>query len=729
MSGRIRRWVAPVVLVLATVAFHGRELLGGRPYWRDVHLAFVPVKRYLGDIIASGQLPEWWPFDGLGMPLLAQPTFSVLHPVSLLYGLFSFWEAFTFELLLSTALAALGTFLVARSLKLPRPAALVAGGLYAFNGYVACLTEFSSAKLGASTLPWYVWALLVAARRGGAYQVLPSVAMALLLFAGEPQIALLAAGCGLVLVVFHRRLQGRALVLGAVSPAIGALLAAPQLLPSLAVAHATERVVTDLDAGKWPLSALHLAGLVFPIDLGPYEFTASTSFGLAALVLACASVVAVRRLRWVAAAWGVVAVSMLLAAGQGFGLHELARAAVPMWKHFRYPVKSILPALFCLSLLAGAGLAQLGGARRRAAMLAGLGGGAAAVSLFVAIGSSFPSAWASSLVLGTTVLVLLPARGARRWGAPILLVAALVVVASPLMPMTDASFYEPSPVARLLEKSGVSLTGTYFERLETRPRTPKQVAFINAAGAGGAGTSYGAIHGLPSPSIYLPGGSVRVRRFYEQHADGLQLAPVLGVGVLVMAEPVPPHLSSQVIGRDPEWGYSVVRLRRSLPRAYAVHRGRVAPDPASALSLFTAEGFKPGREVILEASNSTPAWSTRPDERAIPADIVGRTNTTVTLEVELPWDGFVVLNEAWFPGWTALVDGTPADVMPANGMVRAVEVPAGAHRVEFVYRTPGLSEGLTVSGATFVGLVLLAFFLGRRGRTEAAPRAIGAAAA
>ena len=57
--------------------------------------SFVPAKHYLAELLRSGQLPAWWPWDGGGAPLLARPLFSLFHPTTLFYLFLPFWSAFT----------------------------------------------------------------------------------------------------------------------------------------------------------------------------------------------------------------------------------------------------------------------------------------------------------------------------------------------------------------------------------------------------------------------------------------------------------------------------------------------------------------------------------------------------------------------------------------------------------------------------------------------------------
>jgi hypothetical protein len=75
---------------------------------------------------------------------------------------------------------------------------------------------------------------------------------------------------------------------------------------------------------------------------------------------------------------------------------------------------------------------------------------------------------------------------------------------------------------------------------------------------------------------------------------------------------------------------------------------------------------------------------------------------------------FLVANELFFPGWSAIVDGKSASVYPTNAVMRGVVVPAGTTTVEFVY-TPVVRRkiALLVYGVALLLLIAGAFFFGR----------------
>jgi len=59
--------------------------------------------------------------------------------------------------------------------------------------------------------------------------------------------------------------------------------------------------------------------------------------------------------------------------------------------------------------------------------------------------------------------------------------------------------------------------------------------------------------------------------------------------------------------------------------------------------------------------------------------------------------GYLRVIESWDPGWSATMDGAPVPIIPALNALLAVPITPGRHVVQFVYRTPGVGIGLTIS--------------------------------
>jgi len=69
--------------------------------------------------------------------------------------------------------------------------------------------------------------------------------------------------------------------------------------------------------------------------------------------------------------------------------------------------------------------------------------------------------------------------------------------------------------------------------------------------------------------------------------------------------------------------------------------------------------------------------------------------------------GWLILGEAYDPGWTAIVDGVAQTTVPAQGLFQAVKLPVGNHVVTFRYFPVGLNGGLKISSVTAFLLLLV----------------------
>ena len=89
-------------------------------------------------------------------------------------------------------------------------------------------------------------------------------------------------------------------------------------------------------------------------------------------------------------------------------------------------------------------------------------------------------------------------------------------------------------------------------------------------------------------------------------------------------------------------------------------------------------------------------------------------NGVISGSIDMDSDGLLFLSVAYSDGWSATVDGQPADVLRADVAFMAVPVSEGSHTFELRYSTPHAFEGLVVSGVS--AAVLAALLVRRRVR-------------
>ena len=80
----------------------------------------------------------------------------------------------------------------------------------------------------------------------------------------------------------------------------------------------------------------------------------------------------------------------------------------------------------------------------------------------------------------------------------------------------------------------------------------------------------------------------------------------------------------------------------------------------------------------------------------------------LSYEVESARGGVVVFSEIYYPGWTATIDGKPAELGRVNYVLRALKVPAGKHKVEMEFRPSTVTTTDTI-GYVALALTLLLF--------------------
>jgi hypothetical protein len=146
----------------------------------------------------------------------------------------------------------------------------------------------------------------------------------------------------------------------------------------------------------------------------------------------------------------------------------------------------------------------------------------------------------------------------------------------------------------------------------------------------------------------------------------------------------------------------------SAPRAFLTHTGVVVSDE-EALNRLQASDYS--GELYLADGQGLDSDAGQGSDETV--EISTYEPERVVLNVKASFDGYVVLTDAWDPGWFASVDGQSAPVHRADLVFRAVRVGPGTHRVEFLYRPLSLYAGMILSGVSLalLGVIVCAFWL------------------
>jgi hypothetical protein len=140
----------------------------------------------------------------------------------------------------------------------------------------------------------------------------------------------------------------------------------------------------------------------------------------------------------------------------------------------------------------------------------------------------------------------------------------------------------------------------------------------------------------------------------------------------------------------------------ALARVLFIGRAVLVDDQAAAWEAIRADTFDPKTTVILEGGQPL---ATEPNSSL---SILEYAINRVEIGVETDQPGYLVLSDAYYPGWQATVNNEPAPIRRANYAFRAVYVPPGRHIVRFVFQPLIWKIGLITSGVTLLCLLVWA---------------------
>ncbi len=121
-------------------------------------------------------------------------------------------------------------------------------------------------------------------------------------------------------------------------------------------------------------------------------------------------------------------------------------------------------------------------------------------------------------------------------------------------------------------------------------------------------------------------------------------------------------------------------------RAFMVFDWRPVADLPEAIEAMRSPTFNPTMTAVVVSDGDVPL---SPGDGSGTVEITQYTPEYNSLNVESVGAGLLVLTDAGYPGWQAMVDGQPVEVQSVNGLFRGVFLTSGEHEVQFTYRPRG----------------------------------------
>jgi hypothetical protein len=718
--------LAAVALLPALLWLSPALLQRRGPTLRDQGDFFYPLKLHTADRLAAGEIPLWNPLSGLGEPWLANGQSGVFYPPTWLFLLPFPGLAAGLFLLLHFALGAWGAWRFAKHEAVSDAGALCAAAAFTACGFSASLSSYWNHFGAWAYLPAIAWLA-----RSDLARPLSRAGLALLLglqaMSGSPELSAATLILAALLAWEVRRepsgwaepSRGRRLVRLAGAAGLGLALAAWVILPMGELLWHSERraplLAAERDSDAAGLPALSSALGRLPIETTASGYLPSLYAGPVLFFAACAAFAEKEKRRLALLLLFVAAAGILVSMSGPPGSWV---RALPGLDRLRYPAKGLAWTFFAMAMLAGIGADRLRFLPSRKGVL--FLGAVAAGGLLALSGQ--PPVVRLAEAVGVSLLLLLGLGAGRpgfaaRSGGVLEAGAALALTASLVLSGRGLFRFIPEAEIRRVPESVLSL-----KRIPGRVLTPPvsdlsrwvleehrfDAATLRRQREALLGYT-NLLAGVSTVRTAAPLATAAARRIADAIDRSEDLSRTAGpAGARVLWMPFQPaRMGSKKIGEFFLAPLNPYRSRLSFVTGY-----RLESDPARAWDRVTRGDIDWSREVFLDREPE-PRPVAGGKRSFVIARIAEDRPERVAADVTSGAPGILVLADLWYPGWSVEVDGHLAPLLRADGYLRAVALPAGAHRAVFRYRPWSFYAGAAISIAALGMLAfLLVFFRG-----------------
>lgn len=743
-------------------------LEGGRTlYFRDLGGEYIPFRLFTLESLAHGGLWRWNPYAYEGAPLARSPLAS---PVELLALLDPTERGVSLALALHLPLAAIAFVLLGRQLGLAPAGACAGGLVVATGGFALSLVNLYPYALTLPFGLFAALGLRAAATGGRREVARAGVAFGISLACLGLEIALQAALLGLITSLARqpsRWLRALAVMALGVGLSAAATFVVAGLV-SGSEREAGFRPDVALAYSVHPLSLLQtlLAAVLFdpsqPVNrfwgfkLVPEGFPYVQSLYLGPTVLAAAAVgfwrLGRERWRWLAPA----ALALIACLGAHAGLQSVFER-IPAPLVLRYPVKAFFTVHVVAAIGAALGVSALARgldswtpfARAVALLAASLLalGTALGVSPNLAHGlaalllpASFPdprraqAVWGIArdaveggvITAGALVVALAVRRGAMRSGTAAKLLALLIGAdllraGSGLNPVAPIEALRPEPEVQRVADDIRGGGGRLFTcdpvqsaafRTEVARRAGRHEVLLTAVTTqllspfanmrAGVRTAFGLDRTMlvPQQRVFTPEEASCTREALVHVVPRLRRAGVSHILSLDGLDHPELSLSRQITPRRlAPMAINLYALRDPLPTRHVARAVRAAGSALEATRLAAEAGFLASGGAAVEGGPPVEGGGGE-------VQLLVEEPDRLEFRVRADRETFLVVRDAWAPGWSAVVDGRDEPVRRADGRHRAIRVPMGESLVALRYQPPLSLVGIAVSCASALAAAL-----------------------
>lgn len=706
----------------------------------DLVSQIYPWKTLVIESWKNGLPPLWNPYGFSGTPLLANYQSAVFSPINFLYLFLSFNIAWSIQILLQPLLAGLFTFIYVRSLKRSQIASLISSIAFMFCGFITAWLSYGTLGYAILFLPLSLFAAEKFYEKQKWYYFLVLTAtIPLSFFSGHFQTSFyfLIFVVAYILFKYFSVKELRSTVYSLLSVCFGLLLSMPQLIPSVELYLNAARSILFLkrEVIPWEYLPTFLAPDFFgnPVTRNDWfgHYAEWNGFvGLLPLMLGVYA--SLKRNRYVVFFLIASLISVCFAFNTPL-LDLLVALRVPVLSTSALS-RIIVIFSFSVSVLAAFGfdnlLSDLKERRFKKIYLWLFGFGIIFVTVWVIlifklfipldkIAISFSNFRLSTIFFGIVFLSIIVSLFLK--SKKVLIILSIIILGITTFDMMRfTTKWQPFSSEKYM-----------FPDVGVTKFMKKKSGFQREFGA--AGQEFTTITRVPGVEGYDPLYIGRYGEFIEAAVDGQLHPAVRSFALLAKGGTYTPkiidflgvkYMTHKISDKKNIWAYPywkspdkyktifedknfrVLENKNVFPRAFLVNNYKILKDQKEILNEMFVNKVDLLSTAIVEeklsvnspmSSGSATILSYKPEKIQI------KTNTNGS--------SFLVLTDAFYPGWKAYVDDGEAKIYRTDFAFRGIVVPKGNHMIKFIYDPDSYKIGIVLGVLGLIGSVILALTL------------------
>lgn len=711
-------------------------------YCGDISILMYPFRVYGFEQIKSGNLPLWTPDIFCGFPLLAGIEGGIFYPFNILFLFLPGTVAYNIVFILSFSLSGIFMFLYLREIKLSNFASFFSSFTWTFCGFRFVHFLHITLLDAIIWLPLILYFLEKGLKRNKIkYIFLIGIGIAFCIFAGHPPIFMRILFAILVYFGYklfcyykeYRNLKGFIFITSSFLSAIiiGICLSSIQLLPTYELSKLSQRGEgMDYISTTIPFipSVKFATGFIWPITNDIY-------ISISALLLAIISVIFLKD-QFVKFLFGFSIFFIILYLGNLTPLYKIIYY-LPGFNLIRRPDEWALIFVFSISVLAGFGIDFLTkniikNLSRKIIFLLLLIGAiliswlsiflAKALNIWFSVFISIPFILLLFLNIFLITLFIKNKIETKKFKYLFIILTLITPFHHYLVEYLGKNkFKEIKPPQfvpiNILGKVGdmgeVKTENHKFYEMERGfikflKEDKDLFRIINIGNL--LGPLPGNINLLYEISSSLGYSNLILNRYMQilGSPNAILKYDMLNVKYFLTS----PHIyltDLELVWTSPEG--NIYKNNKYLPRAFVVHKYKVVKNEKDIMNILSSDFFNPWEYIILEEKPDIFSQKLKPKSSI---KITKYTPQEVIIKTKLNDNGFLVLSDSYYPGWSVSVNNKEGKIYKANYYIRAVPLKKGNHIVKFKYNPKCFKFGAIISITTIILTLLFALKTIRR---------------